>query len=103
MESTRRRYAFDETLNDMFATLDPGEIMRVFDVPPWVVGPYRKPRFVRIRWALRRWWKIKAEPIGPQPLGLYQALEKEEEAFVERMQKGLEAMERQWEREPFSR
>lgn len=48
------------------------DIMRVFDVPPWVAGPYRKPRFARVRWALRRWWKIKAEPTvkvcGPQNL-----------------------------------
>lgn len=35
---------------------------QVFDVPPWVAGPYRKPRFARVRWALRRWWKIKAMP-----------------------------------------
>lgn len=42
--------------------MDPSEIMRVFDVPPWVAGPYRKPRCARVRWALRRWRKIKAVP-----------------------------------------
>jgi hypothetical protein len=92
--------------------MDATNIMRVFDVPPWVAGPYRKPRFARVRWMLRRWWKIKAEPTGPLPHGLFPAAHAEEKAFVEnmlephmrsveqRLQEDFETMRRQWEREP---
>jgi hypothetical protein len=35
------------------------EIARMFDVPPWLVDPAaRRPRFARLRWALRRWWPL---------------------------------------------
>lgn len=63
--------------------MNPADIMRAFDVPPWIAGPYRKPRFARIRWALRRWWKIKAKQAGPRPVGLFSGVEAEEKAFVE--------------------
>jgi hypothetical protein len=29
-------------------------IARWFDIPPWMVGSRRRPRFARVRWALRR-------------------------------------------------
>lgn len=32
-------------------------IARIYDVPPWVVSSeYRRPRFARVRWMLRRVW-----------------------------------------------
>jgi hypothetical protein len=38
----------------------PHEIARLFDVPPWLVdGSYARPRFARLRWMLRRIWKIR--------------------------------------------
>lgn len=30
---------------------------RIFDVPPWLLG-HPKPRFARMRWALRRVWPL---------------------------------------------
>jgi hypothetical protein len=35
------------------------QICRGFDVPPWVVFEYPKPRLARLRWALRRWWEFR--------------------------------------------
>jgi hypothetical protein len=44
--------------------------MSDFDVKPWIAGPYRKPRSARVRWALRRWWKIEAAPTARRLNGL---------------------------------
>jgi hypothetical protein len=35
------------------------QICRGYDVPPWVVFDYPKPRLARLRWALRRWWEFR--------------------------------------------
>lgn len=32
------------------------DIAQVFDVPPWSTNAGEKPRFARVRWALRRVW-----------------------------------------------
>lgn len=43
----------------MSAREDAVKIARMFDVPPWLVVPgYPRPRFHRVRWALRRWWPL---------------------------------------------
>src|ERR1039458_7600153 len=59
------------------------QIMRAFDVPPWIAGPYRKPRFAWLRWKCRKVWPIKAEQEGPLPSGLFGGIEARERAFVE--------------------
>jgi hypothetical protein len=41
-----------------------GDIARLYDVPPWIIGDYRKPRFAKIRWALRKFWPVEARPKG---------------------------------------
>lgn len=36
-----------------------GQIARAYDVPPWLIGDYHRPRFARLRWALRRVWPVR--------------------------------------------
>jgi hypothetical protein len=57
--------------------------MRAFDVPPWIAGPYRKPRFAWLRWKCRRVWPIKAEQEEPLPFVPVGGIEAQERAFVE--------------------
>jgi hypothetical protein len=39
--------------------IDRAEVARLFDVPLWVVdGSYKRPRFARLRWRLRRLWPL---------------------------------------------
>jgi hypothetical protein len=42
-------------------------VAALYDVPPWLIGDYRKPRFERLRWRLRRVWPIKAVSTGAAP------------------------------------
>lgn len=39
-------------------------IARALDVPPWLIGLSPRPRFARLRWALRRWWNLPGEETG---------------------------------------
>lgn len=35
------------------------QVARAFDVPPWLISSeIPRPRFARLRWALRRFWKV---------------------------------------------
>jgi len=45
--------------------MDEHEVARAFDVPPWLIGLCPRPRFARLRWALRRIWPLP----GPLVVG----------------------------------
>jgi hypothetical protein len=71
---------------DEIATL----VFRAYDVPPWVAGSSAKPRFPRLRWALRRVWPIKAKARG-MPDGWGTAIERYEAEALSAIQSGREA------------
>lgn len=33
-------------------------LCRLWDVPPWLLGFSPRPRLARLRWMLRRFWRI---------------------------------------------
>lgn len=44
-------------VSERMRRLTPTDLARIYDVPPWLIDPNRKkPRFPRLRWALRRIW-----------------------------------------------
>lgn len=45
-------------ITDEHRRVEAWQVARAFDVPPWVLGA-RRPRFWRLRWALRRVWPIR--------------------------------------------
>lgn len=47
--------------------LTPEDVARLFDVPPWVVGLYPRPRLARLRWRLRRVWPGLVWPGARRP------------------------------------
>jgi hypothetical protein len=67
------------------------KVFRRFDVPPWVCGLYRKPRFARLRWFLRRVWPIQADPIGGLELSVLRGLERDYQLRLDRRISGIYA------------